>query len=235
MFQVEEFPDIWADACLRDSEGHLLFLSLYGRDGSLMQILAAIELGRQSQQGVDTLHLKTADGERHTVYIPDTKRLDKHSGRLPRGNLFGQLNQTWLFDKRLVKPDRVNRIGWVLRHAAVDGRAASMRSDERVWQLINMLSPVALRDAWRGSILTWLQNHEALTVLDSTLYPALGPIQGVRVSLSDYFTEFISEEVRAHRMRLDDEPAEAVDSAAQAASRVGQQSTADATHIAIAA
>lgn len=235
MFQIEEFPDIWADACLRDSEGQLLFLSLYGRDGSLMQILAAIELGRQAQQGVDTLHLTETDGSRHTVYIADTKRLDKYSGRLPRGNLFGQLNQTWLFDKRLLKPDRVNRIGWVLRHTTDDDLTSSMPSDERVWQLINLLSPVALRDAWRGSILAWLQDHQALTVLDCPTYPALGPVQGVRVSLSDHFTEFISQEVRAHRMRLDDEPAEVGDSAAEAASRVAQQTIADATQVAVAA
>lgn len=45
LYQIEEFSDIWADACLRDSEGRLMFLSVYGRDGVLMQMLAAFELG----------------------------------------------------------------------------------------------------------------------------------------------------------------------------------------------
>ena len=56
LYQIEEFSDIWADACLRDSEGRLMFLSVYGRDGVLMQMLAAFELGA-SQRGVNQIHL----------------------------------------------------------------------------------------------------------------------------------------------------------------------------------
>ena len=38
--------------------------------------------------------------------------------------------------------------------------------------------------------------------MDSSLYPALGPVQAMRVSLSDHFTTFISQEVREHRLQL---------------------------------
>lgn len=38
MYQVEEFPEVWADACIRESDGRFLLISLYGRDGSLMQL-----------------------------------------------------------------------------------------------------------------------------------------------------------------------------------------------------
>ena len=30
MFKVVEFPDVWADACIRDSDGRFMFLSVYG-------------------------------------------------------------------------------------------------------------------------------------------------------------------------------------------------------------
>ena len=76
MFRMEEFPEVWADACLRDSEGRLMFLSVYGRDGSLMQLLAAFELGRQSERGVDCIYLVGQEGERHRVDIADAKRLE---------------------------------------------------------------------------------------------------------------------------------------------------------------
>ncbi|WP_172401049.1 hypothetical protein [Alcaligenes faecalis] len=47
MYQVEEFPEVWADACIRESDGRFLFVSLYGRDGSLMQSMAAMQLGNK--------------------------------------------------------------------------------------------------------------------------------------------------------------------------------------------
>ena len=60
MYRIEEFPDVWADACLRDSEGDLMFLSAYGRDGALMQMLAAFELS-SSERGTDHIHLVGKD------------------------------------------------------------------------------------------------------------------------------------------------------------------------------
>jgi hypothetical protein len=38
--------------------------------------------------------------------------------------------------------------------------------------------------------------------MDSSLYPALGPVQAMRVSLTDHFTAFISQEVRQRRLLL---------------------------------
>ena len=37
----------------------------------------------------------------------------------------------------------------------------------------------------------------------SSLYPPLGPVQAVRVSLTQRFTQFISSSVREGRLRLD--------------------------------
>lgn len=202
VYRIEEFPEIWADACLRDSEGRFMFLSLYGRDGSLMQLLAAMELGT-SERGVQSFHLVATDGERHRVDVGGTERLAKHSCKLPRQNLFGPLNHLWLFDKCLQTPDRANRIGWALHHQSdsVDGGASPELSGQ-VWLLIKSLSPVALQEHWRGQILRWCADKGATQLMDSSLYPALGPVQAMRVSLSDHFTTFISQEVREHRLQL---------------------------------
>ncbi|MFL9694782.1 hypothetical protein, partial [Aeromonas veronii] len=64
MYQLEEFPDVFADACLRDAEGRMLLLSLYGRDTALNQFVAAISLPA-SQLGVGAFHLVGVDGRRH--------------------------------------------------------------------------------------------------------------------------------------------------------------------------
>ncbi len=206
MYRIEEFPEVWSDACLRDSEGRFMFLSLYGRDGALMQLMAAMDLGT-SERGVSRFHLVGSDGSRHLVDVGSADRLAKHAGRLPKQNLFGPLSHLWIFDKSLQTPDRANRIGWALHYQA-DPRAgqsgANLAADlgDRVWQLINALSPVALQDHWRQQILSWCAERGATQLMDSNLYPALGPVQAARVSLTDHFLAFISHEVREKRLQL---------------------------------
>lgn len=205
LYRIEEFPDIFADACLRDSSGRLMFLSVYGRDGALMQMLSAIELGLSSERGVNHLTLIEAGAQRHRADIGDAKRLAKHSGKLPKQNLFGSLNQTWLYDRSLQTPDRANRIGWVL-HASVTGQSDAEDVDfqARIWRLVNLLSPVALQDHWRELVLGWLAEKSAMELMDSALYPALGGVRGTRVSLGEQFTDFISQSVRFGAMRFDE-------------------------------
>ena len=205
MFQIEEYPELWADACLRDSEGRFLFLSLYGRDGALMQFMSALYLGAKASQGITRFHLvQQQDGytKRHLVEVGGADRLDKHSGRLPKGNIFGPVSQMWLFDKALQKPDRANRIGWALQSREEGDDEAPGKMQERVWALIKTLSPVALLEHWREPVINWFLDKGAVQVMDSAMYPALGPITGARVSVTDHFVQFISDSVRQGTLRL---------------------------------
>ena len=196
MFQVEEFPEIWVDACLRNSDGRLMFLSLYGRDGSVMQFLAALELGR-TERGVDRFHLVNG-AQRHPTDVESTDRLAKQSVRLPRQNLFGQLSHMWLYDKALQTPDRANRIAWVMsQRAASDDNQGVAAGIERVWRTVLDLSPVALLDHWRDPLLSWCREKRAIEALDDPVYPAIGRIEATRVSLSDHFVQFVSDGVRS--------------------------------------
>ena len=205
MYQIEEFPEVWVDACIRDAEGRFLFLSMYGRDGSLMQFMAAIQLGTK-EGGVQRFHLVAAGGELHQAEVGGADRLAKHSARLPKQNLFGPLSQMWIYDKSLQTPDRVNRIGWALHRqlseVGADMQPAGDQLCERAWQLIKNLSPVALQDHWRGEILTWCMEKAATQTMGSDLYPVLGQVHAMRVSLTDHFLTFISDGVRAGRLRL---------------------------------
>ena len=205
MYQIEEFPEVWADACIRDAEGRFLFLSMYGRDGSLMQFMAAMQLGTK-EGGVQRFHLVGAGGDRHQAEVGGADRLSKHSARLPKQNLFGPLSQMWIYDKSLQTPDRVNRIGWALHRqlpeAAADMQIAGDQLRERAWQLIKNLSPVALQDHWREEILSWCTEKAATQTMGSDLYPVLGQVHAMRVSLTDHFLTFISDGVRAGRLRL---------------------------------
>ena len=196
LYRVQEFPEVFADACLRDGAGVMKFLSVYGRDGSLMQFEAALQLGHK-EGGVSRFHL-VADGERNAVEVGSIEALDKFSGRLPRQNVFGPLSQIWLYDKAFTTLDRPNRIGWAL-HRASPGQDQQDRLGgllDQAWGLTRQLSPVAMLDAWRPALQDWCLQARAYQRLDDTLYPPLGRIDAMRVSISDHFLRFVSAQVK---------------------------------------
>lgn len=199
MYRIEEFSEIWADACLRNSDGRLMFLSYYGRDSSVMQFLAALELGR-TERGLNRFHLVDGQGQRHPVDVDGTDRLGKHASRLPRQSLFGPLSHNWIYDKSLQTPDRANRIAWVMHRPDAGAQQATSELsvlDDKAWQVMADLSPVALLDHWRQPCLDWCREQRAVELLDDPVYPALGQVMAMRVSLSDYFVKFVSDGVRS--------------------------------------
>lgn len=203
MYNVEEFPEVWADACVRDSEGRFLFLSVFGRDGSLMQFIAAMEL-EGKERGVSRFNLIDKDKRRHMIEVGGTDRLSKHSTRFPKQNLFGPLNQMWVFDKGLHEPDRANRIGWALDLAEAEKNSVSVQAALRAkaWQLVNSLSPVALLDHWQDDVMAWCSEKNAIQQMGCDVFPVLGNVNAMRVSLTDHFLAFISDSVKNGRLRL---------------------------------
>lgn len=201
-FKVQQFPEIWVDACLRDSEGRFLFLSLFGRDNAVLQFMAAMELPR-AEQGIDRFVLVDVAGREHPVDVGGADRLAKHTGRLPKNNIFGPVSHVWLYDASLTSPDRVNRHGWVLRHSAdsVDADASTAHLLDRAWEMMQSLSPVPLLDAWRGPLMQLAADTGMVRLLDDPLFPPLGPIEGARVSLGQQFLPRLSEIVAAGVLR----------------------------------
>lgn len=196
MYRIEELSDIWVDACLRNSDGRLMFLSYFGRDGSVMQFLASLELGR-TERGLNRFHLVGPDGQRHPVDVEGTERLGKHAARLPRQNLFGPLTHNWVYDKTLQHPDRANRIAWVMHRVTAETTQQEQPLYDKAWAAMVDLSPVALLDHWREPCLAWCREKRAVELLDDPVYPAIGQVMAMRVSLSDHFVKFVSDGVRS--------------------------------------
>ena len=48
IFRIRELQDLFVDACVRFPNGDLAFLSFYGRDGSVQQLFASLQLGTQA-------------------------------------------------------------------------------------------------------------------------------------------------------------------------------------------
>jgi hypothetical protein len=214
LFRLRELSDLFVDACVRDPErGELLFLSIFGRDGSLQQFFAALTL-KPGQGGFREFTLLDADDKPSTVYVSNADVLDKHTGKLPP-NLFGNMAQAWLYDKHLTNPDRANGRAWVL---IKEGQGAGApysttlglphRDDDKVWQRLKDLSAVPLAEEWRtavmreaaeaGGFITWFD--------DTSPHPPLGGVQVCRLTLGAPFVEFISALVKARVLRVPGEP-----------------------------
>jgi hypothetical protein len=68
---------------------------------------------------------------------------------------------------------------------------------DKAWHVMTDLSPVALLDHWREPCLDWCREKRAVELLDDPVYPALGQVMAMRVSLSDHFVQFVSDGVRS--------------------------------------
>ncbi|HET9645873.1 MAG TPA: hypothetical protein VFP68_21525, partial [Burkholderiaceae bacterium] len=202
VYRIQEFSEVMADACLRDSEGRFLFLSIYGRDHALLQFLSALELPA-TQGGVDIFHLVDECGEASPVHVGGTDRLTKSSVHLPKANLFGPMSHMWVYHKAIEEPDFANRHAWVLVPGADDETQRKLQ--DKAWAMVQRLSPVPLLDHWRERVMAEAFKSGLVKPLDDQVAPPLGPIRGMRISLGQGFADRLSQWVESGALTLEAE------------------------------
>jgi hypothetical protein len=191
MFVLLEQSDVFVDACASDHHAQLLFLSVFGRDTSVQQLMARLHQP-SSQGGVDQLTLLTHFGAKPSlqVLVGDARRLEKATGRMPKAGLLGNLVHTWIFDPALLRIDHALRSAWIFGPAG-DGAVEAERERLAAWNLIKELSPVPLLDAWADGVLAHVQASGGF------VRPAvLGPVSAARIELSEDFPLWVSSSVR---------------------------------------
>lgn len=155
---------------------------------------------KSSQGGLDWFRLECA-GANQTVFVGDSDRLEKFSGRLPRENLFGNLAHSWIYDPIMMKPDNSNRIAWVIEPEAWSENLTK-RLLNKVWLTYQSLSPVPLLDHWRDPVLKATAN-ECVTLMHKTAYPPIGRCSAFKVHLGESFLETISSLVKRRILTLE--------------------------------
>lgn len=192
LLTIQNFADLFVDACLRDDKSELLFLSLFGRDTSILQFFSAFSLKRNEGgliEGANAQFVLHDDAMRpHTVVVSDVDRLEKLTGRLPSENLFGPLTHAWLFDPCLTCCDRGKREAWLLDEGTGE------RDAHKLWRRITELSPVPLLEHWREAIIDGLGERLVRPLAENNAAP-LGAIGGYRVHLPTGFEAFVSAAV----------------------------------------
>ena len=187
LYHLLEQSDVFVDACAADQRSQLLFLSVYGRDTSLQQLMARLHQP-VSQGGVDTVTVRLAGAKADALkaLVGDARRLEKATGRIPKAGLLGNLVHAWIFDPQLLEIDHAGRTAWLFNRAGNDD---SDLGD--TWQLVKELSPVPLLETWRDLVILHLKVNGGLK--DT---PVVGPIRALRVELPEVFPEWVSYNVR---------------------------------------
>lgn len=163
LFQIQECPDLYIDACVCDEERNLVFASLWGRDTALQELLARVTLG-SAENGLTQFHILKDD--RSLPVFPNADQLEKRTTRQYRSTLFGSLVHLWLFDKRCAQPDHANHFAYALLE-----RDAEVGTS--LWPLIVETCPLPLLPHWQMPVL------EVLTELQM-----LKPLPGVTGAIS---------------------------------------------------
>jgi hypothetical protein len=195
LYAVRECSDVFVDAALRDDSGELLFLSIFGRDTAILHFFASFSLP-VTNGGRDAFTL-IHESETHRVTVSDPAVLEKLTGRLPRGNLFGNLTHAWLYKEAAIKPDRSNRSVLVLRFGETEEVFKT-----RVWLLIRELCPVPLLDHWHEPLMAAM-GDELITPLSAGNAPPIGVVDGARLALPADFEQIVSAAVAMRALTLD--------------------------------
>ena len=159
LFQIEECPDLYVDACVCDEQRNLVFMSAWGRDTALQEFLARLTLGRE-ENGLEQFHI-LVDGRSMPVF-PKHELLEKRTTRQFRGTLFGSMLHLWLFDQRTSVPDQANHFAFALM-------ARNEAPHQRLWPLVIETCPLPLLPHWRAPVMEVLTQHQMLVALPGAI------------------------------------------------------------------
>jgi hypothetical protein len=154
MYQVDSCSDVFVDACVRNQAGILMFISVYGRDTAIKELMARIQIGKGSE-GLSELKLKGCGvhlGESHVATIGNAKDLAKLTGRLSKC-LYGNLTHAWIFDPAIRAPDKGAGQAWVIEPKQADDPQQGARIAHRLWQAVCHLAAVPLLPHWQTTVM----------------------------------------------------------------------------------
>lgn len=213
MYQIQQVSDVHVDACVRNEAGQLMFLSAFGRDTAVKELMARMELSGSDNHSLAELTLKgTCDhaGESHAVIVGDPKRLDKHTGRLPKRKLFGNMTHVWIYDPAIREPDKGSRTAWLIDRVISDATEPSTFDiRERIWATIGQLASIPLLPHWRDTLLkaVWRDMVFEMGKTTSEEYNPrfsnpLGGMQAFRIALTEEFPNVVSSLIKSGQLHL---------------------------------
>lgn len=208
MYLVETCAQVYVDSCVRNEAGTLVFMSVFGRDTGIKELLARMQLekGPQALREIKLKGCGTLEGEKHLVTVNNPNELEKLTGRLPKC-LYGNLTHAWIFDPAITTPDKGAMQAWILEPMQSDQVAKKMRVDLRIWQTITYLASIPLLAHWQKPVLQAM-GDDLVTVMGASnanpRYSApIGGMLAYRVHLEEDFASRVSSMVQSGELTLE--------------------------------
>ncbi len=210
MFQIEQCPEVYVDACVRNEASQLVFMSAFGRDTATKELMARIQLAKGTH-GLSELCLKghgEHQGQSHTIFITDPGALDKVTGRLPKG-LFGELTHLWIFQPSIRAPDKGAKQAWLIANLARSQETERVMR-ERIWVAVCELASVPLLAHWQTPVLEAIWSDMVFEMghcgtasgYSPRFSEPLGKVVAYRVALTDDFAERVSRLIQQGTLTL---------------------------------
>ncbi|MCG7928965.1 MAG: hypothetical protein ABW104_18020 [Candidatus Thiodiazotropha sp. 6PLUC2] len=186
LFKISAIADVYADAYLADDSGNLLFLSVWGRDTALQELIARLQLPR-SENGIREFNI-IGNYTKYLVSVPNVDDLDKISLGVSQ-TIFGKLTQLWIYTKLAILPDLVNHRGLMLH--------ADDQTDIDEWPLFKMVCPMPMLDEWREVFLNRCHKKQWIKPLTNGV-----GVAGTLIELDDELEPLITNMINEGELTL---------------------------------
>lgn len=143
-FLTEQYdlPDIFIDSAVTYDNDNILFLSAWGSEARIQQFKARVALPKNDQDSLRELYF--IDNEKR-LYFYNSDNLESKTCRAPQ-SLLANLTQIWIYDRLLVKADKVNRRLAMLKRKEED----EQMFNKRIWQAVKTVSHIPLLHEWKN-------------------------------------------------------------------------------------
>ena len=175
MIHIKQQASVFCDGFVANDTG-LLFASFWGRNTSLQQFLARMELPIH-EDGINELTFEVSKETSQTFFLQNVKNMQKLSGRVP-GTIYDKdLSHVFIYDKSTVKIDCAAYRATILYFDT------TQIDNQSIWKLLKELSPIPLLDTWMTHIIKVCHQDGYLVKVDG-----FGGVSALIVNLHE--TEF---------------------------------------------
>lgn len=145
MIHIKQQANVFCDGFVANDTG-LLFASFWGRNTSLQQFLARMELPIH-EDGINELTFELSKETSQTFFLQSVKNMQKLSGRVPNTIYDKDLSQVFIYDKSTIKIDCAAYKATILYFDTIQ------IDNQSIWKLLKELSPIPLLDTWMTPII----------------------------------------------------------------------------------
>jgi len=158
MIHIKQQAGVFCDSFVAGDTG-ILFASFWGRNTSLQQFLARMELAID-EDGINQLTFEISKDRSPTFLLQNVKNMQKLSGRVA-GTIYGKdLSHVFIYDESTIK---INYSGYRATILYFDNTQIDNQS---IWKLLKELSPIALLDSWMTQIINLCQQDGYLVKVE---------------------------------------------------------------------